>query len=142
MSRDAKLERLAKVRLFSGLNERQLEQIAEITDEVDVKAGRVIAREGEPAHVAYVIASGEATVTVDGQPVGKLGPGEMVGEMGLIDGGRRAATVTAETDMDVYVIEPQRFAALLDDVPALTKALLVSVTRRLRNADELLHHHH
>lgn len=142
MSKDAKIDRLAKVRLFSGLNHRQLEHLAEITDEVDVKAGRVLAREGEPAHVAYVIVSGQAAVTVDGQKVGLLGPGEMVGEMGLIDGGTRAATVTAETDMDVYVIEPGRFATLLDDVPSLTKALLVTITRRLRSADELLHHHH
>jgi CRP-like cAMP-binding protein len=91
--------------------------------------------------VAYVIVSGEAAVSVDGNTVGKIGPGEMVGEMGLIDGGLRAATVTADTDMDVYVIEPGRFRALLDDVPTLTKALLVSVTRRLRNADQLLHQH-
>ncbi|MEA3216532.1 MAG: hypothetical protein QOJ19_2688 [Acidimicrobiia bacterium] len=141
MSRDAKLERLAKVRLFSGLNDRDLGHIAEITDEVDVKAGRVLAREGEPAHVAYVIVSGEADVSVDGNSIGKIGAGEMVGEMGLIDGGPRAATVKAATDMDVYVIEPGRFRVLLDDVPSLTKALLVSVTRRLRSADQLLHQH-
>jgi CRP-like cAMP-binding protein len=141
MSKDAKLERLSKVALFSGLTRRQLEHVAEITDEVEVPAGRVLARQGEPAHVAYVIVSGEATISVDDQPVGTIGADEMVGEMGLIDGGPRAATVTAKTDMDLYVIEPGRFGGLLDDVPGLTKELLIAVTRRLRNADRLLHQH-
>ena len=141
MSKDEKLERLSKVSLFSGLTRRQLEHVAEITDEVQVETGRVLARQGEPAHVAYVIVSGEAAISVDGQTVGNLGPNEMVGEMGLIDGGLRAATVTAASDMDVYVIEPGRFGTLLDEVPGLTKELLIAVTKRLRNADRLLHQH-
>jgi CRP-like cAMP-binding protein len=65
----------------------------------------------------------------------------MVGEMGLIDGGVRAATVTADTDMDVYIIEPGRFRALLDEVPSLSRNLLVAMTRRLRKTDQLLHRH-
>jgi CRP-like cAMP-binding protein len=141
MSKDAKLDRLANVALFSGLSRRQLERVAEITDEVDVPAGRILARQGEPAHVAYVVVSGEAAVSVDGQEVGTIGADEMVGEMGLIDGGPRAATVTAKSDMDLYVIEPGRFGVLLDEVPGLTKELLIAVTRRLRNADRLLHQH-
>ena len=141
MSKDLKIERLGQVALFKGLSRRELEQLAEIVDEVDVKAGRKLATEGEPAHVAYVIVSGTAAITVDGQQVGMVGPGEMVGEMGLIDGGVRAATVTAETDMDVYVIEPGRFRTLLDEVQSLSRNLLVAVTRRLRATDQLLHRH-
>ena len=141
MSKDAKLDRLAQVALFRGLSRRELEQVAEIVDEVDVKAGRKLATEGEAAHTAYVIVSGVAAISVDGQKVGMAGPGEMVGEMGLIDGGIRAATVTAETDMDVYIIEPGRFRTLLDEVPSLCRGMLVAMTRRLRATDQLLHRH-
>lgn len=141
MSKDAKLDRLAQVALFRGLSRRELEQVAEIVDEVDVKAGRKLATEGEAAHTAYVIVSGVAAISVDGQKVGMAGPGEMVGEMGLIDGGIRAATVTAETDLDVYIIEPGRFRTLLDEVPSLCRGMLVAMTRRLRATDQLLHRH-
>ena len=141
MSKDVKVERLGQVPLFSDLSRRELEQLAEIVDEVDVKAGRKLAGEGEAAHVAYVIVSGTASITVDGQQVGIVGPGEIVGEMGLIDGGVRAATVTAESDMDVYVIEPGRFRTLLDEIPSLSRKLLVAMTRRLRKTDQLLHRH-
>ena len=141
MSKDAKLDRLAQVGLFRGLSRRELEHVAEIVDEVEVRPGRKLATEGEPAHTAYVIVSGVAAISVDGQKVGMAGPGEMVGEMGLIDGGTRAATVTAETDMDVYIIEPGRFRALLDEVPSLCRGMLVAMTRRLRATDQLLHRH-
>jgi CRP/FNR family transcriptional regulator, cyclic AMP receptor protein len=141
MSKDAKVDRLGQVALFNGLSRRDLERLAEITDEVDVKPGRKLTTEGDTAHVAYVIVSGTAAITVDGQQVGMVGPGEMVGEMGLIDGGVRAATVTAETDLDVYIIEPGRFRALLDEVPSLCRNLLVAMTRRLRKTDQLLHRH-
>jgi len=141
MSKDAKLDRLSQVPLLSGLSRRELEKVAEITDEVELKAGRKLATEGEPAHTAYVIVSGTAAISVDGQKVGTVGPGELVGEMGLIDGGPRAATITAESDMDVYIIEPGRFRVLLDDVPSLCRHLLLAMTRRLRQTDQLLHRH-
>jgi CRP-like cAMP-binding protein len=140
MPHDTKIQRLAAVPLFAQLTRRDLDHVAEMTDDLHVAAGRTIAREGEPAHVAYVIISGQAAISVDGERVGTLGPGEMVGEMGLIDGGPRAATVTAETDMDVYVIEPGRFGPLLDR-PGIAKALLLATIKRLRQADQLLHRH-
>lgn len=140
MSNDTKIERLAAVPLFSRLSRKDLEAVAEMTDELEIKAGRQLAREGEPAYVAYVIISGQAAISVDGDRVGTVGPGEMVGEMGLIDGGPRAASVTADSDMEVYVIEPGRFGPLLDH-PGIAKALLLASIKRLRQADQLLHHH-
>jgi CRP-like cAMP-binding protein len=140
MADDTKIKRLAAVPLFSRLSRKDLDAVAEAMDDLHVAAGRVLAREGEAAYIAYVIVNGQAAISVDGERVGIVGPGEMVGEMGLIDGGPRAATVTADTDMDVYVIEPGRFGPLLDR-PEISKALLQAAIRRLRQADQLLHRH-
>jgi CRP-like cAMP-binding protein len=140
MPNDTKIERLAKVPLFAHLSKRDLEAVAEMTDDLHIIAGRTLAREGDAAYVAYIVINGQAAISVDGEQVGTLGPGQMVGEMGLIDGGPRAATVTADTDMDVYVIEPGRFGTLLDR-PGVAKALLQAAIKRLRNADQLLHRH-
>jgi CRP-like cAMP-binding protein len=139
MARDGKIDRLRTVALFSHLSDKDLAKVAEITTEVDLKQGQVLAREGAAGHEAFVIERGEAEITVDGKVVGTLGASELVGEMGLIDGGPRAATITAKSDLTVLVIEPGHFGALLDEIPSLTKALLLSVVKRLRNADRLLH---
>jgi CRP/FNR family cyclic AMP-dependent transcriptional regulator len=140
MADDNKLTRLAEIPLFSKLSRKDLEIVAEMTDDLHISPGRVLAREGEAAYVAYIIISGQAAISVDGERVGTVGPGEMVGEMGLIDGGPRAATVTADGEMDVYVIEPGRFGPLLDR-PGIAKALLQATIKRLRHADQLLHRH-
>ena len=134
----SKNERLAQVPLFSHLGRRELDRVAEVVTEVEVPAGRVLGREGHRGSEAFVIVSGTAAITIDGKKVATVGPGELVGEMGLLDGGPRAATITAETDMDLYIIEPGAFAPLLDE-PSISKALVKSLASRLRAADKLLH---
>lgn len=134
----SKNDRLAAVPLFSHLGKRELARVAEVVTEIEVKAGTVLGREGHHSSEAFVIVSGTAAISIDGRKVATVGPGELVGEMGLLDGGPRVATITAETDMDVYVIEPGGFAPLLDE-PSISKALVKSLVQRLRNADQLLH---
>ena len=92
---DAKLDHLRAVRLFRNCSHKQLEQVAEIVDEVEVDAGRQLCRQGDAGHEAFVVISGEAAVSVDGKDVGTAGPGTLVGEISLIDHGTRTATVTA-----------------------------------------------
>ena len=140
MADDTKIKRLAAVPLFRRLSRRDLEAVAEMTDDLHIAAGRQLVREGDASYVAYVIVNGQAGVSVGGDRVGTVGPGEMVGEMGLIDGSPRTATVVSDTDMDVYVIEPGRFGPLLDR-PEIAKALLLATVKRLREADQLLHRH-
>ena len=134
----SKNDRLAQVPLFSHLGRKELDRVAEVVTEVEVKAGAVLGREGHRGSEAFVIVSGTAAISIDGKQVASVGPGELVGEMGLLDGGPRAATITAETDMDLYIIEPGGFSPLLD-VPSISKALVKSLAGRLRNADNLLH---
>lgn len=132
MSQDAKTARLAAVPLFAGAGRRQLEQIASMCTEVSVTAGQVLCREGGPGHEFFVLEHGSAEVTVDGRRVAEVGPGDFFGELALLDGGARTATVTALTDGQVLVLTAAEFAGLLDSEPSVAVRMLPAIGRRLR----------
>ena len=136
-----KIQRLSEVQLFSTCNRRELAQIAALTVEVDVPAGRVLMRQGEPAHECFVIEAGTARASIRGRKSSKLGPGECFGEMALIDSAPRSATVTAETDMSVLVLSSREFSTLIDDVPSVARKVLAVVAERLRAAERPQPHH-
>ncbi len=133
---DAKLDHLRAVSLFRNCSHRQLEHVASIVDEVDVEGGRTLCRQGDSAHEAFVVVAGEATVTIDGVEVQRVGPGEIVGEVSLIDKGPRTATVTALSPMHLLVVSGQRFEQLLEEVPGLPVVIMRDLARRLRNRGE------
>ena len=141
MARDPKIQRLAEVQLFSTCNRRELAKIAALTVEVDVPAGRVLMRQGEPAHECFVIEAGTARASIRGRKSSKLGPGECFGEMALIDSAPRSATVTAETDMSLLVLNSREFSTLIDDVPSVARKVLAVVAERLRAAERPQPHH-
>jgi CRP-like cAMP-binding protein len=82
-----------------------------------------------------VIGDGHATVSIDGRPVAQIGPGETVGEMSLLDGGRRSATVTADSRMNLYVLSRSEFTAMVLQHPAIDRKIMVSLAQRLRQAE-------
>ncbi|MBM3683320.1 MAG: cyclic nucleotide-binding domain-containing protein [Actinobacteria bacterium] len=133
LSKDAKLEHLKAVRLFKGCTGKQLAHVAAITDEVDVEAGKVLCRQGDQAHEAFIIVSGEATIVADGRELNRVGAGEIVGEVSLIDKGPRTATVTAVTPMHLLVVTAQSFEPLLEEVPGLPVAIMRDLAHRLRS---------
>jgi len=133
LHQDAKLDHLRAVRLFRNCNHKQLERVAEIVDEAEVEAGRQLCRQGEQGHEAFVVISGEASVTIDGEEVGTAGPGTLVGQVSLIDHGTRTATVTAKTPMHLLVVPAQRFTQLLDEVPGLPLAIMRDLAAMLRS---------
>jgi CRP-like cAMP-binding protein len=128
-------EHLKRVALFSACTRKELELIAGATTELRFPAGETLARQGQNGHEFMVIVEGTARVEISGQTVATLGPGDFFGEIALLDGGPRTATVVAETDLVAEVIGQREFAGLVEDSPQLAKKLLVGLARRLRAAD-------
>jgi CRP-like cAMP-binding protein len=127
----SRLQLLRQVSLFRGLSEAELARIDRLVDDVELEAGHVLTREGRSGSEAFVIVSGTAAVTIGGAEMAMLGPGEVVGEMSLIDNAPRTATVTARTPMVVLVLDPRGFSGLLGEEGA-NRQVLRSVVRRLR----------
>jgi CRP-like cAMP-binding protein len=135
---DDKMEHLQKVPVFQGCSRRQLRAVARITDVVEQPAGTILTRAGEPGAEFFLIVDGKARVEVSARKRVKLGPGDFFGEMSLLDGEPRSATVVAETAIRLLVINRRHFWTLLAEVPALTRALLVTLSRRVRQAEQSL----
>jgi CRP-like cAMP-binding protein len=133
---DPKATRLGQVELFRHCTPKELGKLASVTDEVELAAGRVLCRQGEVAMACYVVVSGEADVMVGSEIVGRVGPGESVGEMGLIDARPRSAGVVARTDMQLYVIDARRFDDLLRSAPSVARSLLRELSARIRDLDQ------
>lgn len=129
-------EHLTRIPLFSGCSRRDLHQLASATDEIRLAEGTELTRQGDIGREAFVILSGTAEVRRDDVAIAALGPGDVVGELALLDGGPRSATVVATTDMDVLVLTRPAFNAVLDQVPTLAHRLLVTVARRLRSVED------
>jgi len=129
------VEQLQKVVLFSACTDRELAPIVRAMDEVSVGAGKEIVAEGSAGHDFYLIISGGATVSRDGATVAELGPGQYFGELALLDGAPRNATVTATEPTDLLVLGQREFAAVLDSSPGVARKLLTQMAARLRQAD-------
>lgn len=134
-SRTEHLGHLAEVPLFSACTRKDLEKIARASDEVEVKAGRVLVEQGRPGHEFFLILEGEASVRRDNRKVASLTKGQYFGELSLLDRGPRTATVTADSDMRVLVLGQREFLGVLDDVPGLSYKILRIMAHRLREAD-------
>jgi CRP/FNR family transcriptional regulator, cyclic AMP receptor protein len=135
--RNPKIERLAEVGLFRGCTRRQLHDVSKLTTEIDFASGTVLCREGEAGTECFVVLDGLATVTVLGRDVATLGPGSLVGELALLDGKPRLATVTAANDMRLLILSTREFEGLLA-IPVVSRRILASVAAGLREANTCL----
>jgi CRP/FNR family transcriptional regulator, cyclic AMP receptor protein len=129
---------LRKVPLFSGLGVRHLDLLARDVREKNIKAGGVLARQGKREHDFMLILDGTARVERDGHDLAHLKAGDFCGEMSLIDGQPRSATVSADSPCVVLVLDGRSFRGLLDSVPELQKKILLTLCQRLRDADTAL----
>lgn len=139
MSNDSKIEALRNVEIFSGCTDKQLEAIANVTEAVTPGEGHVLLTEGHVGHDMFVVTSGELTVQVGGNEVATIGAGGVAGELGLVDGQRSSATVTAGAGVEGWLVPRRGFAPLLEEDPALARPLLDAVIAKLRATDERLH---
>lgn len=112
---DPKLERLREVPLFASCDDRELESISRLVDEVEVPAGRVLITEGSSdCREAFILLDGQASVSVRGAQVALIGPGSCTGEMAVIDHDRRSATVIALTPLRILVLDARGLHALVE----------------------------
>ncbi len=128
-------ELLRKVTLFSVLEDRDLESLAEEFNERRFSAGHAVALEGEGGLVFFVVESGEASVQVHGEEVATLGPGDSFGEIALIDRRPRTATVTAATDLICYSLPVFVFRPFVESRPQVAWKLLEAMADRLETAE-------
>jgi CRP/FNR family transcriptional regulator, cyclic AMP receptor protein len=128
------VEHLGKVPIFSGCSKKELQTIAKQVREIQHGAGHVIAAEGEPGAGLFVIDEGEADVTIGGRKVNHMKAGDFFGEMALLDGGPRTATVTATTDITLYALTEWVFRGLLAEHPGIAMRTLETMAGRLRSA--------
>ena len=129
---------LAAVPLFEGLSRRQLKQIADLAEVASFMAGATLVKEGDAGDSFFVILTGEAKVRVRGRTVNRAIPGDHFGEISLLDGGPRTASVVSETPMTVLLIERLAFQKLLRKDPSLSMQLLKSMARLVRRVDRSL----
>jgi CRP-like cAMP-binding protein len=133
--RDAFLNHLAQVPLFSALSKKELQLVARRAEDVKVDAGRILVSEGSTGSEFFVIIDGTAVVSRHGRKVASLGAGDAFGELALLDKAPRNATVTAQTEMELVVLGQREFGGLIDEVPGFARKLLAGMARRLRDSD-------
>lgn len=129
---------LKTVPLFSACTKRELAIIAAIGREVHFPEGAQICREGEVGIGMHVVLEGETKVQIGGRTKRRLGPGAFFGEISLLDGGPRTATVVTETPVRTLSIPVWQFRSVLKKHPAITTKLLEEVCRRVRSSETSL----
>lgn len=136
MSEPALIDRLREVAIFRGLDEKELHRIVEVGKEVRFAPGKVVAEQDGGAAGFHLILDGEVSVDVSGRERARLGPGQYFGEMSLIDGKPRSATVKAEAPTTTFALTSWQFLPLLDEYPSISRALLVELSGRLRRVEQ------
>src|SRR5262245_58561684 len=134
---DQRIALLRSVWLFSACTDDELARIAALSRPREVEVGTAVRRKGEPGDEFFVVVEGDASATVGGDEVGTIGAGGFFGEMALLDGGDRVATVTATTAMKLLVLDRHDFNEMLSiAMPEITPKLLAVVGARMRTIED------
>jgi CRP-like cAMP-binding protein len=123
---------LKQVPLFAGLDDRELGQIAASMKERRFQAGDTMTEEGAGGAGFFIVEDGEADVSVDGQPRGQIGPGDYFGEIALLTGSDRTATITAKSDMVCWGMTPWDFRPLVESNSTIAWKLLTAMAEKLK----------
>ncbi len=128
-------QQLESIELFGELTAKERKAVSRLMTNVSIKAGRDLMVEGTAGREFVIILEGEATVRRAGRIVARVGAGDFLGELAVIAGVPRTATVTADTQMNVSVLNRREFSALLDEQPKLARKVLVGAVKRLYTLD-------
>ena len=137
LGRNAKVDLLKHVPLFAGCSKSELEALALNADELDVREGTVLTREGKPGREFFVLIEGTVEVTRDGTKIADLGPGDWLGEIALLTQSPRTATATATSPARILVVTDRAFRQVVERMPSIALKVLASVAERLGHDAEL-----
>lgn len=138
MTTNTTVAALASIDLFAGLSKKELAAIDRLMTPVDIKAGKEFIKEGTTAREAFIVIDGTASVWRNGKLIASVEKGAIMGEIALLAGVHRSATVRAETDMTLEVLNRKEFEQLLDESPGLARKLLTATIKRVHELEPSL----
>jgi CRP/FNR family transcriptional regulator, cyclic AMP receptor protein len=133
LGKNAKIELLKRVPLFAGCSKAELREVALSADEVGLREGYVLTREGRPGREFFVLIEGTARVTKEGKALADLNGGDWFGEIALLTHTPRTATVTATSPIRVLVVTDRAFRRVVETMPRIALKVLASVGQRLEH---------
>lgn len=128
---NAKMDLLKRVPLFGACSKKELEALAVVADEIDLREDATLTREGQPGREFFVLIEGEVEVTQGGEEIARLGAGDWFGEIALLTKASRTATVTAASPVRVLVVTDRAFRQVLETTPSIAVKMLERVGERL-----------
>jgi CRP/FNR family transcriptional regulator, cyclic AMP receptor protein len=131
LRKDAKTRLIARVPLFAHCSKRELAQVAALADEIDLREGKELTKEGAPGREFFVLVEGEADVLKNGRRVNKLGAGDFFGEIALVHQAPRTATVKATAPVRALVVTERNFRRLLEESPEIQRKVLAALAERV-----------
>jgi CRP-like cAMP-binding protein len=131
LGRNAKIDLLKRVPLFAGCSKAELRELALVADELDLREGRTLVREGQPGREFFILIEGSVRVSRKGRKLNDLGPGDWFGEIALLANTPRTATVTATAPIRVLVITDRSFRRVVESMPTIALKVLSTLGQRL-----------
>jgi CRP-like cAMP-binding protein len=131
LGNDGKVEMIRKVPLFSKLSKKGLADVAHIADEIDLRKGKVMAKEDDRGREFFILLEGEADVTKGDRSINTMREGDFFGEVALVTKMPRTASVTAKTDVRVLVITERDFGGLLKRSPEVGRGVAEALAERI-----------
>ena len=132
----AKVDLLRKVPLFAECSNGELRKLAAIADEIDLREGTVLTREGRTGREFFVIVDGTVRITQGSRKVADLGPGDWLGEIALLTKAPRTATATATSAVVALVIVDREFKHVVGEIPSIAMKILSTVAERLQRTPQ------
>ena len=130
-SQDTKVQALKGVPLFEDLSRKELAELAKVSDDLEVEAGKELTREGETGKEFFVIVDGDIEVSRKGRRLASRGGGDFVGEIALLEDTPRTATVTTKTPVRLFVLTRQDFRLLVDENRSVEQKVMRALARRV-----------
>ncbi|MEX2211875.1 MAG: cyclic nucleotide-binding domain-containing protein [Gaiellaceae bacterium] len=131
LRKNAKIELIKRVPLFSQCSKKELEAVALVADEIDLREGKELTMQGRPGREFFVLVEGEADVRKDGRKIRSLSGGDFFGEIALVAQRPRTATVVATTPVRVLVVTDRSFRSLLERSPSIQSKVLAALAERV-----------